>query len=185
MSLRRYPKLKLLCLCATSFTCALNYSHARFGAPTDPKFNQTLSLSGSYGFVFKRDASYWGTSLNYSHAIREGYGISTSLAFDQETESFAGGGHRRIDTFTAILTGYVQAHEKISFSGGFGKGIMDDDNPSRSYKFTNGDWSTGIAASITLYQKGNFGVNLDTSLEYNLSQSEASMSWDLGVGYSF
>ena len=92
---------------------------------------------------------------------------------------------QRVNTFTVIGTAGYSFHPRWDISFGAGKGFADDDNSGEALEFTNGDWSVGSSIGWTFWQKQRRRLNLSVSLEYNLSQSEPDVSFDLGYGVSF
>ena len=160
---------------------------APFGVASPPEEpgGVTVGTALSYGVIVERDADFWGTSLNFAHAIEEDWGFAWSIAFDRETEQMMTGARKTVDSFTAIITPYYVVTDWLTISAGFGKGFADNDNPVRSLRFTEGDWATGGALGFDLFTRDRFSVGLDTSLEYNLSEKEWSLSWDIGCSISF
>ncbi len=155
------------------------------GALPDGPFSYTFGTSASYGLIAERDASFWGASLNYSYALTDEWGLGFSFAYDQETETFANQPRNTINSFTAIITPYYRVNDWLTVSGGVGKGIVDDDNGTGRLQFKDGDWAVGSAVSIDLFTRDHFSIGLDTSLEYNVTQKEWSISWDLGCSLAF
>jgi hypothetical protein len=179
---------RLICLVVIALFVPSVVKAQSFGSAPPPlesgaKWNVGTGLS--YGTILGRDAQFWGASLNASHAFGANWGVSSALAYDQETERLSNGSRSKINTFTAIVTPYYRFHRRLTISAGFGKGFIDDDNPHRAMRFTNGDWATGTALSVMLYSRKNISAGFDTSLEYNISQEEWSISWDLGVSWAF
>ncbi len=173
--------LTLLLLLATAAPALAG----RYGATADPEIGDSISVSGSYGLIFDRDADFWGSSISYAHPVTDLWGYSLSLAYDQETENKNDGTRKTVNSLSAIAVLYYMLADDLSISGGFGKGFADDGNDFRSFELSSGDWSTGVALGYTLFARENWQAVLDTSLEYNISQKEWSMSWDLGIGFSF
>tara|TARA_R110000850_G_scaffold17996_35_gene54692 strand:- start:1277 stop:1795 length:519 start_codon:yes stop_codon:yes gene_type:complete len=166
-------------------SCLYAQSYGVFTSPLEPDQTWIVGTGYSYGTVFERDADFWGLSFNLSHPANDKWGFAGSLAFDQETETKRDRSRNTVNSFTLIFTPYLNLTKNLTLSGGFGKGFLDDDNSSRKIKFTNGDWATGAALSLSLYSHENLNVGFDTSLEHNISQKEWSISWDLGISKSF
>ena len=77
-----------------------------------------------------------------------------------------------INTFSFVTTLSYSLTSKISVTTGLGKGFMDDGNSSKSFLFTNGDFSTGIAIGYTLPDVPNIQrelIGLSASYEYNIT----------------
>ena len=141
-----------------------------------------MSLAGSYGQVFERDAHFFGFSGEYSRRLgKVPIGIAGSLMWDKETDVKK---DKVVSTFTAAITGSYLISKRWSVGTGLGKGFMDTDNIDQNYKFTNGDWVTAIffGYQIPLNMKSSLG--LSASYEYNISGKETSFSIDLSYGFT-
>ena len=139
-----------------------------------------VSLAGSYGQVFERDAHFFGFSGEYSRRMNKiPIGIAGSLMWDQETDVKK---DKVVGTFTAAITGSYLISKRWSVGSGLGKGFMDTDNTDKNYKFTSGDWSTALffGYQIPLNLKSSLGIS--ASYEYNISGKETSFSIDLSYG---
>ena len=165
----------------------------RYGAPVDADYDQTLTPSISYGIVGARSAEFAGITVNYGQASSEKWFWGVALAWDNEKSKAdprpdapdQGKIDKRINTFTVIGTAGYAFHPRWDVSVGAGKGVADDDNSRESLEFNSGDWSVGSSIGWTFWQKQRRRLNLSVSLEYNLSQSEPNVSFDLGYGVSF
>ena len=141
-----------------------------------------MSLAGSYGQVFERDANFLGFSGEYSQRLNKiPIGIAGSLMWDQEKDLEK---DKIVSTFTAAITGSYLLTKRWSVGTGLGKGFMDTDNKDKNYKFTSGDWSTALffGYQIPLNLKSSLG--LSASYEYNISGNETSFSIDLSYGFN-
>jgi hypothetical protein len=141
-----------------------------------------MSLAGSYGQVFERDAHFFGFSGEYSRRMNKiPIGIAGSLMWDQEKDVKK---DKVVSTFTAAITGSYLINERWSVGTGLGKGFMDTDNADKNYKFTSGDWSTALffGYQIPLNLKSSLGVS--AAYEYNMSANETSFSIDVSYGFS-
>lgn len=141
-----------------------------------------MSLAGSYGQVFDRDARFFGFSGEYSRRLNKvPIGMAGSLMWDQETDVKK---DKVVSTFTAAITGSYLISDRWSVGTGLGKGFMDSDNKNKNYKFTSGDWSTALffGYQIPLNLKSSLG--LSASYEYNISGKETSFSIDLSYGFN-
>ena len=67
------------------------------------------------------------------------------------------------------------------------KGFANDENSSRSMKFSGGDLSTGIAIGYGLpvfLPTSSYSLGISLAYEYNISGKETSVSADLSLGWS-
>ena len=178
---------------ALAATIASTAQAGRYGASVDPDYDQTLTPALSYGVVGARSATFAGITVNYGQATSEKWSWSVALAWDNEKSKAdpppgapdRGKIDKRVNTFTVISTAGYAFHSRWDISFGAGKGIADDDNSGEALEFTSGDWSVGSSLGWTFWQKQRRRLNLSVSLEYNLSQSEPDVSFDLGYGVSF
>ena len=76
------------------------------------------------------------------------WSVAASLMWDRETEAFVDKPNKDVDTFALAGTVSYSISKWFNVGTGLGKGIADTDNSSRSIKFSNGDWSTGIVAGL-------------------------------------
>ena len=165
----------------------------RYGASVDPDYDQTLTPALSYGVVGARSATFAGITVNYGQATSAKWFWGAALAWDHEKSKAdpppdavdRGKIDKRVNTFTVIGTAGYAFHPRLDISFGAGKGFADDENSGEALEFTNGDWSVGSSLGWTFWQKQRRRLNLSVSLEYNLSQSEPDVSFDLGYGVSF
>ncbi|MDN3642743.1 hypothetical protein QWY87_08540 [Lutimonas halocynthiae] len=141
-----------------------------------------MSLAGSYGQVFERDAHFFGFSGEYSRRLNKvPIGIAGSLMWDQETDVKK---DKVVSTFTAAITGSYLISERWSVGTGLGKGFMDTDNKDKNYKFTSGDWSTALFFGYLIPLNLKSSLGLSASYEYNISGKETSFSIDLSYGFT-
>ena len=163
---------------------------AGISSPSPPvtPYENAISFGGSYGVIHGRDADFAGWVLEYSRNISVNWVASASLAWDEEIERFSDRPDAIIDTYTLIgVVGYSISPIFV-ISAGFGKGILDNDNPDMQMEFVDGDSSVGISAGSVLpvFPKGSrFRLGVSLSYEYNLSKSETSTSVDLAISRSF
>ena len=144
----------------------------------------SINFGISYGEIIeKRNAWFYGFAAEYSRKIKDipvGYGAS--LMWDSEKD------RAKLDpvrTFTGALTGSYLLSDKFSLATGLAKGFIDDDNPQKVYKFTNGDWSTGLILAYAFPTGQKTFIGLTTSFEYNISQKEFSISFDLSYAFNW
>ena len=163
---------------------------AGISSPSPPvtPYENAISFGGSYGVIHGRDADFAGWVLEYSRNISGNWVASASLAWDKEIERFSDRHDAIIETYTVIgVIGYSISPIFV-ISAGFGKGVMDNDNPDMQMEFVNGDSSLGISAGSVLpvFPHGSrFRLGVSFSYEYNLSKSETSTSIDLAISRSF
>ena len=143
-----------------------------------------INIGISYGEIIeKRNAYFYGVAVEYSRKLNNlPAGLGAGIMWDSETDRAQ---LDPVETFTGAITGSYLLSDKFSLATGLAKGFIDDDNPEKKYKFTNGDWSTGlIVAYIVPTGKTSF-IGITTSFEYNLSQKEFSISFDLSYALNW
>ena len=143
-----------------------------------------INIGISYGEIIeKRNAYFYGIAAEYSRKLKNlPAGVGAGIMWDSETDRSQ---IEPVRTFTGALTASYLLSDKFSLATGLAKGFIDDDNPQKDYKFTDGDWSSGIiVAYIIPTGKASF-IGLTTSLEYNLSQKEPSISLDLSYALNW
>lgn len=165
-------------------------ANAQIVTPTirlDSTFLNSVSIGPSYGVMLDRNAQYWGLSLGYSRLLNENWAFTPALAYDQEFDySTTEGGIVNTFTFMATATYFVNRYWTIT--SGLAKGIIDDENPSNSLSWVNGDISTGISLGRSIpdfayWSRDSFAFS--TALEYNFTKKEFSMSVDFVMGLSW
>jgi hypothetical protein len=152
-----------------------------------PQYSNTIGLGVSYGPFIGRDATFWGLAIDYTRRLKRGWSVAASLAYDKETERSEDGSRKQIQALNAVgIVNY--SFDKFTLTSGLSKGFANDDNSNRRFQFANGDWATGIVFGITLpglpwTERDTLGFSV--GYEYNLSQKEADVSFDLGIGFAF
>lgn len=109
-------------------------------------------------------------------------GFGTSLMWDSETDKAKA---NPIGTFTGAVTGSYLLSQRFSIGTGLAKGFINDDNPQRGYRFSNGNWSTGVVLSYSIPTGSQTFMGLTSSFEYNISQKEVSISLDLSYAFTW
>ena len=150
----------------------------------DAELPNNFNLAISYGEIIeKRNAWFYGFAAEYSRRLNKlPIGVGASLMWDSETDRAQ---TEAVRTFTGALAGSYLLSERFSLSTGLAKGFLDDDNPEKTYKFTNGDWSTGLILAYAFPTGKATFIGLTSSLEYNISQKEFSLSLDLSYAFSW
>lgn len=151
-------------------------------------YKSSYGGGASYGINFNRDAYFWGFAVDYSTVIRGRFAFISSLTFDQETENLSKGGLGVVNTFTAVAGVSYLLTDRLTLTTGLGKGFLDDSNDAKKLKFSNGDLGTGLVFGYmfpNLIKNKRYVTLCSVSFEYNISQSEFTNSYDIGVGYSF
>ena len=142
----------------------------------------------SYGINFNRDADFWGFAMDYSTLLGGKFAFISSLSFDQETETISQTNLKIVNTFTLVVGFSYLITDRLTVTTGLGKGFLDDGNDVKKLQFTNGDLGTGLVFGYVfpdLFKNNRYVLSFSTSFEYNMSQSEYTNSYDLGIGYSF
>ncbi len=148
----------------------------------DKENKSFISLAGSYGQVFEREAWFYGFSGEFSRRLdKVPIGLAGSFMWDQETDIKK---NKVVSTFTGAITASYLMNVQWSVGTGLGKGFIDTDNQDENYKFTDGDWSTAIFLGYQIPLNFKSSLGLSASYEYNLSANETSFSLDLSYGFS-
>jgi hypothetical protein len=152
-----------------------------------PEYNNTVGVGVSYGPFIGRDATFWGLAVDYTRRLPHGFSVAASLAYDTDTERFEDGSKKHIQALNAVgIVNYSLS--RFTLTTGLSKGFATDDNENRSWQFASGDWGTGIVFGISLPDlpwTERDVVAVSVGYEYNLSQKEADISFDLGIGFAF
>lgn len=139
-----------------------------------------VSLAGSYGQIFERDAWFYGFSAEYSRRLNKlPIGLAGSFMWDNETDVKK---DKVVGTITAAVTGSYLISQRWSVGTGLGKGIIDSDNNKKTYQFTDGDWSTALFFGYQIPLNIRSSLAISASYEYNMSANETSFSIDLAYG---
>lgn len=165
-------------------------SQAQVSAPARPVAGYRNSVSGglSYGFINGRDADFWGWSVGYSRSLVGHWFAEANITWDRETEKFNDAPENKVSTFTAVGTITYALTDWLSLTTGLGKGFADTDNPDKKMKFTNGNLGTGISVGFAtpgLPQFVQDSIGFSIAYEYNITQRETSVSFDVTFGWSF
>lgn len=147
----------------------------------------TIGGGISSGLMLQRNAFFYGGTIDYSKYINDLFTATASMAYDQERDKTEVN-KSIVNTFTFIGSMSYALSKSVVVSTGLAKGFADDDNKAKNISFTNADLSTGISfgyAFPKINQSQNKTYSISTSLEYNITKSEFSVSVDLGIGFSF
>jgi len=163
---------------------------ARMSAPARPveSYRNSGAVGLSYGEFNQRDASFWGWSVEYSRTISRRWISAAGVTWDREREQDMTGSILESDTYTIVGTISYSLSPHWVISTGLGKGFADNDNPSRSMKFTNGDVGTGIVLGLSTTGLRHFtrdSIGFSLAYEYNLTKKDTSISFDVTFGWSF
>lgn len=165
-------------------------AEAQFGAPPRPVagFKNSAALGLSYGVNNTRDATFWGWAVEYSRDLGGPWLAAGSLMWDRETENRANAPDVEVETFTVAGTISYGLTERLAITTGLGQGIANTDNPSGSMRFKSGDLSTGIVLGWSTPGLKRFerdSVVFSLAYEYNFTQDETTLSFDVAFGWSF
>lgn len=169
---------------------APSVAKAQIGSPPRPVagYKNSAAFGLSYGVINTRDADFWGWSVEASRQLGGRWFAAASIMWDSETEKVAAAPDPEVDTFTAAMTISYSLNKRLAISTGLGKGFADTDNPSGSMRFTNGDLSTGIVLGLSTPGSRRFerdSIAFSVAYEYNITQNETSLSFDVAFGWSF
>ena len=152
----------------------------------DQSFENSIGVGASYGPFLDRDADFWGVAVDYGRLLGGKWATGASLAFDRESDRSATS-TKTTDTFSAVGT-LSYGLGGFSLTTGLSKGFSDTDNPSGDWAWTDGDWGTGLILGYAirgLPAAQRWVTTLSAGYEYNMSESESDLSFDVGVGYLF
>ena len=163
------------------------FAQAQIHAPAvnlELGFKNVVAFGGSVGSPYTRDAYFWGVTADYTRLLDRRWSTTLSLAFDREFERRQAQPTKLVNTLTVIGTFNYGLTRWLTATTGLGKGIVDDDNRDRKMRFTDGDWSTGVALGFSLPDlpfTNRDAVVFSTAWEWNITQAEPSVSVDLGI----
>ena len=165
-------------------------SVAQISAPARPAANYRNSVAAglSYGFQNERDADFWGWSLGYNRSLGGAWFGEAAVTWDLETEKRVAEPDREVRSFTALGTITYAINSWLSLTSGLGKGFASTDNTQREMRFESGDVSTGLAVGFAtpgLPWIDRDSIGFSASYEYNFTQKETSLSFDVTFGWSF
>ena len=151
-----------------------------------PGYKSTIGGALSGGFFTNKDAVFWGLGMDYSRLISEKWVVSLGFGFDQEISKEKEMSDVIVNTLSPSLAfGYI-LNPKFVLGLGVGKGLLDDDNSSRTMEYNkNGGWTAGLLGVLTIYQKKRHGFDITTGIEQALGNSDLDFTLELGYGYSF
>ncbi len=142
------------------------------------------AISG--GFGLDNDTWLWGVAADYSRQLTGKWSLNTSLNFDRETESKPDR-DTVTDSFSVVIAAGYSLTDKLSLGAGFGHGFLTREHNGGKWNSPKlgDDLATGVSLSYTFWQKGRLDFSPSTSLEYNIEERVWSLTFDLGLGYSF
>lgn len=165
-------------------------SEAQIGGIVVSRYTEYVNAAGfslSAGSVLQREAYFLGFAFDYSRSIAGPLSAAASLAYDREKEYMANSTEKIIKTWTLIGT-INYSLDKLTFSTGLAKGFANTDNLEQRMRFNDGAWSTGFCIGYALPDLPFFdrdNISISSSIEYNISDSEWNLSFDLAFGWSF
>jgi len=182
LSLKYSKILFIFLILATDSTHAFSQISGMVSGIEDKKSLASFALS--YGEILNKNAWFYGFSGEYSRRLNNlPIGFAGSIMWDDETRRE--NNIKNTKSFTLAATGSYLINQQLSIGTGIGKGIVDDDNPRKSYEFTDGDWSTGLFLGYQFVMINRSLLGISGSYEYNISAMEHSLSIDLSYGFAF
>ena len=152
---------------------------------TTADYVNALGVGLSYGEQNDKDADFWGWSADYSRWLSRRWVLGLTLAWDEETERRIAQPDKVVRSYTVIGQVSYNLTPQFSLTTGLGQEIAADDNASGTMKFKNGDVSTGLALGYTWLLSTRNSLGMSLAYEYNISESETSISVDVTFGWSF
>lgn len=159
------------------------------GIPKSPvsDLRNTIGFGASVGPFIGRDAYFWGLAVDYGRRVNGPWSVAASLAFDRDTETLDDGSKKVVDALNAVgIVNY--SFKMLTLTTGLSKGFASTDNPERKMRFASGDWGTGLVVGVSLpgvpwVDRDSFAFSV--GYEYNLSQKEPDVSFDVGYALAF
>jgi hypothetical protein len=155
--------------------------------PKFPQYRNSIGFGTSVGPFIGRDAYFWGLAVDFGRNLTGPWSVAASFAFDRDIETPTEGGTKRVDALNAVgIVNY--SVRSITLTTGLSKGFASTENPERSMRFASGDWGTGIVVGWTLPPlpwNVRDSIAVSVGYEYNLSQNEADISFDIGYAIAF
>lgn len=155
--------------------------------PVDAQYRNSLGFGASVGPFLDKDAYFWGLAVDYGRFVSGPWSVAASFAFDRETQTVSNGGRKKTDSLSAVgLVNYTVG--KLTLTTGLSKGFASTDNAERTMRFASGDWGTGIVAGWSfgaLPWATQDSISLSVGYEYNLSQKESDVTFDVGYAFAF
>jgi len=155
--------------------------------PRDARFDNSIGLAVSYGHFIGRDAVFWGVAVDYTRRLRHGWSVGGSLAYDRDIETLEDGAKKEVQALNAVAV-VNYSFNIFTLTTGLSKGFAGDGREPGRLEFANGDWGTGIVFGVALPDlpwTERDTLAFSVGYEYNLSQNEPDISFDLGIGFAF
>ena len=148
----------------------------------DSQLVNSFSVGASVGWPYeKEDAKFWGLNADYTRTFSTNWSASASLTYDQETSRQTGRPTKVVNSFAAVLLVNFALSPRWSLSTGLSQDFLDDDNMDGELQFKLGDVGTGLAVGVSLPNS----VGLSLAWEWNISESEPSVSVDISYSWEF
>ena len=148
----------------------------------DSQLVNSFSVGASIGTPYeKEDAEFWGLSVDYSRTLSANWSASASLTFDQATTRQTGRPTKVVNSFAAVLLANYALSPRWSLTTGLSQDFLDDDNADGELRFKLGDVGTGLAIGVAFPNS----VGLSFAWEWNISESEPSVSLDISYSWEF
>ena len=111
-----------------------------------PGFTNSFGFGASYGEMLRREAWFWGLSLDYGRLLGERWAGNAALTWDRESKETGAD----VETYSLVATVSWVITRRFSLATGLAKGLADDDNIEGRMRFANADLGTGISLGISL-----------------------------------
>jgi hypothetical protein len=155
--------------------------------PSNSQYRNSLGFGASVGPFLGKDSYFWGLAVDYGRFVSGPWSVAASFAFDRETETLEAGGTQKTDSLSAVgLVNY--SISRFMLTSGLSKGFANTDNTERAMQFASGDWGTGIVAGWALPNLAwavQDSIAFSVGYEYNLSQKESDITFDVGYAFAF
>jgi len=157
----------------------------RLSKPVEGYLN-TFGAAVSGGVFLDKDATFWGTAVDYSRVVFDNWIINLSISYDQEHEDLDDGGYSVTNTFTpSFALGYAIS-SSVAAGIGIGKGLFDDGNEEKNIKYNpDGGWTIGLIGVYTFYQSKQHSFDISGGIERGLNKPETDLTVEIGYGFSF
>lgn len=153
--------------------------------PVVADYKNEIGIGVSYGIKLDNDAWFVGYAPDYVRVLSDKWLLNLSLAYDEETE-IKDGTKKVTESWTpSVMIGY-QLDPRLAVGVGLGHGLRTNEDGAGWKSVRLGDdLSVAGALAMSIWSRGRHSLALSVSLEYNISDSEPSISTDVGYGWGF
>ena len=178
--------LKYCITVCSAIILSINMANAQSLALPSEGYTNTFGTAVSGGVFLDKDATFWGFSVDYSKVVLKNWIVNFSFAYDKEFSKNKDNVESIVNTITPSLAIGCAFTPKIALGVGLGKGIFDDDNDNKKFRYNkDGGWTLGLIGVYSFYQNGHHSFDVSGGIERGLTNPETDLTIELGYGYSF